>query len=324
MTRLLRHERVAAALTLRSDAAVADLVATEAGPGVTGVGGRTATLTVAGVPVFVKQVPVTARDLAHPHSTANLFGLPMYYQYGVGSAGFGAWRELAAHRLTTGWVLSGRHPAFPLLHHWRVLPAGADWEHADLEERVAYWGGAPSVRDRLTALREAPARLVLFLEHLPRTVHALLRSDVSAAADVDAQLRDAIAFMNGEGLWHFDGHFDNILTDGRQVYLADFGLALHAGFDLTAAERAWLREHADYDVRYTTGHLATWLAEEFRGPAGREAVLRGGAPFLGPPAAAALMRRYAARALVTNAFFDALVTGSKRTPYPPAPVTAAV
>jgi hypothetical protein len=240
----------------------------------------------------------------------------MYCQYGIGSTGFGGWRELAAHRITTGWVLAGRHAAFPLLHHWRVLPAGFAWPEFDLEERVAYWGGAPSVRHRLTQLREAPARLVLFLEHIPRTVHDLLRADASAAVRVDARLRDAITFMNGAGLWHFDGHFNNVLTDGEQVYFADYGLALHEGFELSADERDWLREHSDYDLRYTTGHLATWLAEEFRGPSSRTAVLRGEAPFLGPPSAEALMRRYAQRALVTNTFFDTLVTGAKTTPYP--------
>jgi hypothetical protein len=316
MTRLLRHERVSAALTLLSDAALAALLDGHGRPDGVGIGGHTATLDVAGSPVFVKQVPVTALELAHPHSTANLFGLPMYYQYGVGSAGFGAWRELAAHRLTTGWVVSGRHVAFPLLHHWRVLPAGFAWERVDIEDRVAYWGGAAAVRHRLTQLRDAPARLVLFLEHLPRTVHDLLRADARAAVAVDGQLRDAIGFMNGEGLWHFDGHFDNILTDGGQVYLADYGLALHEGFELSADERDWLRRHADYDLRHTTGHLATWLAEEFRGTAHRAAVLRGEAPFLGPAEVSSLLRRYAARALVMNAFFDALVTGSKSTPYP--------
>ncbi|MEV0560694.1 hypothetical protein [Dactylosporangium sp. NPDC050588] len=315
MSRTDRHERVSSRLALLSDAAVAAML-DDARPDAVGIGGQTATLDVGGVPVFVKQVPVTELDLAHPHSTANLFGLPMYCQYGVGSTGFGVWRELAAHRVTTGWVLAGRHPAFPLLHHWRVLPAGVAWERVDIEERVAYWGDTPSVRLRLTQLQDAPARLVLFLEHLPRTVHEHLKERPETAPDVDVQLRDAIAFMNGAGLWHFDGHFDNILTDGRQVYLADYGLALHEGFDLTGPERAWLREHADYDLRYTTGHLATWLAEEFRGDADRAAVLRGEAPFLGPPAAAAVMRRYADRALVTTAFFQELVTGAKTAPYP--------
>lgn len=73
-SRLLRHERVAPAPALRADDTLAALVGGDARPGAAGIGGRTATLDVAGVPVFVKQVPVTALDLRHPHATANLFG----------------------------------------------------------------------------------------------------------------------------------------------------------------------------------------------------------------------------------------------------------
>jgi len=46
----------------------------------------------AGAPVFVKRIPLThlERRPEHAGSTANLFGLPVCYQYGVGSTGFGA------------------------------------------------------------------------------------------------------------------------------------------------------------------------------------------------------------------------------------------
>ena len=51
-------------------------------------------------------LPLTDLELqpAHRHSTANLFGLPPYYHYRIGSCGFGSWRELEAHRMTTEWV----------------------------------------------------------------------------------------------------------------------------------------------------------------------------------------------------------------------------
>lgn len=44
-------------------------------------------------------MPLTDVELRpeNVRSTANLFGLPTFYQYGVGSAGFGARRELAVH-----------------------------------------------------------------------------------------------------------------------------------------------------------------------------------------------------------------------------------
>jgi hypothetical protein len=73
---------------------------------------------------------------------------------GLGSAGFGAWRELAAHIMTTNWVLSDEHRAFALLYHWRVLPGpaateGVFAEFGGLDGAVAHWEGSAAVRDRL-------------------------------------------------------------------------------------------------------------------------------------------------------------------------------
>lgn len=70
--------------------------------------------------VFVKRIPLT--DLGHenPFSARNLYSLPTFYNYGVGSAGFGAFRELFAHAKTTNWVLAGEIETFPLLSHYRI------------------------------------------------------------------------------------------------------------------------------------------------------------------------------------------------------------
>lgn len=56
--------------------------------------------------VFVKKIPVTKLESENMFSTKNLYRLPLYYNYGVGSAGFGAFRELALHIKTTNWVLA--------------------------------------------------------------------------------------------------------------------------------------------------------------------------------------------------------------------------
>ena len=78
-----------------------------------GIGGPTYRLDVAGVPTFVKRIPLTELEQQNPMSTANIFDLPTHYQYGVGSAGFGAWRELRAHLMTTEWVVAGDVPQLP-------------------------------------------------------------------------------------------------------------------------------------------------------------------------------------------------------------------
>ena len=111
-TRLENHKIVAAELAKISDADLAAkiLIAKQIH---TGIGGTAAKLEFAGVPVFAKKIALTDLEIKNPHSTRNLFELPTYYQYGVGSAGFGVWRELSAHQMTTKWVLDGECPNFP-------------------------------------------------------------------------------------------------------------------------------------------------------------------------------------------------------------------
>jgi hypothetical protein len=84
--------------------------------------GRNHTIDLGSSKVFVKRVPVTDTELDNFFSTKNLYSLPTYYNYGVGSAGFGVFRELVAHIRTTNWVLDGQIETFPLMYHYRVIP----------------------------------------------------------------------------------------------------------------------------------------------------------------------------------------------------------
>lgn len=112
--RLAAHSGVSTSLALCSDRGLRELV--DAAPPLgSGIGGKSALLDVSGTPVFVKQVPLTDRERQpeNVRSTANVFGLPPFLQYGIGSPGFGAWRELAVHTMTTNWVLAGSTRASP-------------------------------------------------------------------------------------------------------------------------------------------------------------------------------------------------------------------
>ncbi|MDX6227684.1 MAG: hypothetical protein QOI76_1074, partial [Frankiales bacterium] len=104
MTPTERHTEVAATLARLTDAELSELVAAGTPLG-TGIGGVTVLVRVAGAQVFVKRVPLTALESPHPGKTTNLFGLPTFLQYGVGSPGFSAWRELSAHEATTASML---------------------------------------------------------------------------------------------------------------------------------------------------------------------------------------------------------------------------
>jgi hypothetical protein len=331
--RLAAHSDLATSLALLSDQELAELVACGVPVG-TGIGGRALHVEVNGRRVFVKLVPLTDTELLpeHARSTANVFGLPSSCHYGIGTGpGFGAWRELAAHTMTTDWVLTGGFPGFPLTHHWRILPDEPQplpEELADVDRVVAGWGGDPQVRERIEAMRTATACLALFLEYIPHTLHDWLDARIrtedadAACALVQRGLTEAVDFLRERQLVHFDAHFKNILTDGRQLYFADYGLALSSRFRLTPQESAFFDLHRDYDRAYATAYFVNWLATALHGYGrdDREAFARacaGGARHEGMPRAAArIITRHAPLAAVLNGFLGRLGRDSKLTPYP--------
>ncbi|MGH3373122.1 MAG: protein kinase family protein [Actinoallomurus sp.] len=334
--RLAGHLTVSTQFSLLSDRRLGEVVAA-ATPCGSGIGGRSAELNIQGARVFVKRVPLTDVELRpeHARSTANVFELPMFYQYGVGSAGFGAWRELAVHIMTTNWVLANEYAGFPLMYHWRVLPdsppEGFTDEFGGLEGAVAHWERSPAVRNRLEAVGRSSSSLVLFLEHVPYTLTGWLddrqkdSGDGSSYRWVEKALAHGTAFMGSRGLVHFDAHFANILTDGRLLYFTDFGLALSSHFDLSADEIAFLSEHRTYDHCYTAGHLLRHhLLDGVRSGTEHEDFLRewiaGRRPYGVPPEIAAIIDRHARPTVVLDAFHRGLLTKSKRTPFPAAEI----
>jgi hypothetical protein len=347
--RLATHSTVSASLAKHSDEGLNALVA-RANPLGSGIGGRSALLDVDGTRVFVKRVPLTAAETLpeHVRSTANLFGLPTFFQYGIGQhgiggPGFGAWRELAVHLMTTDWVLEDQFQGFPLMYHWRVLPdppgdaQALPDELADVDRAVAYWGGGPEVRRRIEALQQASASLALFLEYVPYNLHQWLGEQIKAGEEaanractwVDEALHTGTSFMNSRELLYFDAHFENILTDGRHLYFTDYGLALSSRFDLSPEYTRFFERHRTYDRCYTITYLVKWLVTAFCGY-GRDdrdardalvrACARGARPTALltalPDAAAEIVTRHAPIATVIMDFLRELEQGSRRTPYP--------
>lgn len=334
--RIKTHSHVSTELACLSNQQLMNLL--EQADFISGGWGMTYRLTVDGTAVFVKLIPLTdlERRPENVLSTANLFDLPLFYQYGVGSAGFGAWRELAANIMATNWVISGECENFPLLYHWRVLelakPESLDaQELKELEEVVHYWDNSVAVKNRLEALHNACAHVVLFSEYIPQTADQWLGNQLklggisaeSAVSFVDEQLKTIVTFMNSHGMLHFDAHFKNILTDGTMLYFTDFGLALSTKFTLTRAETEFFNIHRNYDrleslasfnecvIRnlFDTERLeipfSEVLHEYLEGERGEVA-----------PSIAVKIKQYAPIALEFDELFEKLRNETKLTPYP--------
>src|SRR5690349_413540 len=100
--RLTTHAAISTKLSLLNNECLLRLLE-KAVPLGTNIGGITSLLTINDTNIFVKRIRLTdiERRPENIMSTRNIFELPLYYQYGIGSAGFGVWCELAIHTMTT-------------------------------------------------------------------------------------------------------------------------------------------------------------------------------------------------------------------------------
>ena len=290
------------------------------------IGGTAVKLEIAGVPIFAKQIAVCDLEMEHPGSTANLFNLPTYYQYGVGSAGFGAWRELEAHKMTTDWVLRNECPNFPLMYGYAILPraidelTGSELEKEEkiekreksFEEIKKYWGGSEAIDKRLRAIDCATKNVVVFMESIPQTLDSYIHPQASEGdlvkpdmLMVERDLKSVTAFMESKGMIHFDVHGQNVLTDGEQIYVADFGLATSLDFELSAEEREFFEKNLGYDRSIAT----SCLCNHPRAESGEEL------PIL--PEVQEVSNRYKQVSEKYRAFMESLRKDfTKTTPYP--------
>ncbi len=256
--RIENYARASSALATLSNAELTELIASgKAGP--VGVGGSTSVVDVDGVPVFVKRVPLTDRELRNPFSTANLFDLPVVCQYGIGSPGFSAWRELTANQIVTTAMLTGEDLGFPLLYHQWVLPGRAPVadEFADIAAAAKRLGDSPQIRARFAELVDAKNSLVLFFEHIPLGMREWLTPEL--VPEAERQLMEIVSALRSKDLLHLDVHFGNIRSDGSRLYLADFGLATSPRFELSDEELAFAEEHTAHDAELVALHLVNFL-----------------------------------------------------------------
>jgi hypothetical protein len=245
-----------------------------------GIGGTSLQIEIDNTPVFVKKVPLTDSELQPENymSTANIFNLPMCYQYGIGSTGFGAWRELAAHVMTTNWVITGQCPNFPIMYHWRILQDTgrkiiSDEEQTALDKDATYWENNASINSRLKAIALATHHTYLFLEFIPNHLYGWLNKQLSsnestainAVRLVENQMQTTNYFMDSQNFLHMDAHFENILTDGEQLYYSDFGLALSDKFTLSSIENHFAKDNADYDYASGSSNLMHTVLTSYLG-----------------------------------------------------------
>ncbi len=341
--RINKYGHLSTQLALLSNKKLSDLLA-KAPTVHSGIGGTAIEIELDEIKIFAKKIPLTDLELQPENfmSTANIFNLPLYFQYGVGSGGFSAWRDLAMHVMCSNWVLINECSSFPLMYHWRILSAPkpgkmSEIELNDFDKHIKYWNDSDTIRDRLGAKFYASSYIVIFLEYFSHNLYNWLGGQLKdsnnvadmAVSMVDNRLKEITTFLNSRGVMHFDAHFWNILTDGNDLYFSDFGLTLCSQFELSSAEIKFLSDHRNYDICSTVTNFVHRIItgiygelddepgehrEEYFAKTLRE-YLDGRLNTL-PPTIDQIIKRYGAIALVMDKFYRELRHVSKTTIYP--------
>lgn len=268
--RVDRARSISAVIDGLDDTEVRELIEKAESIGV-GIGGTTKTARIDGMPVFIKQLPITRSEEADLFATRNRTGLPFVSHYGIGSPAHGVGRELAAHKLTSAWVRSGEADFFPLLLGWRIidLKSETDLSEFDGDDPQHRWGTSwPQVKTKLAEMKSVSTSMVLFLEYVPETLGSWVRrsladgtgeADFAAAVD---QIVEAAAWMEKRKFQHFDVHPGNILVREGRLLFTDFGLSLHPDFELTPEEASSMPTHTGFDRDTALMHLFHWVLFE--------------------------------------------------------------
>lgn len=216
--------------------------------------------------VFIKRLPLSKSEFQRGFSTKNHFALPGYYSYGNHSLGFGAYRHLLSHIKTTNWVLEGECSNFPMLYHYRVVPALDDTKFSALTQCPEYksiWKFSNNICHYLEEKAQADFEIILFMEYFPQNLQQWLEKSLSKAPDMTLEIRKALMFLRQNGLLHFDPSLSNILCDGKLFVLNDFTLAMDKRFELYDEERLFLGKNANFDYARFLYSSAKYLMHIF-------------------------------------------------------------
>ena len=227
--------------------------------------------------VFVKRIPITDLEFEHPYETKNIFKLPTYYNYGLGSFGLGAYREIIPYIKTTNWVLDGSCPLFPILFHHRIIPLQKDKQKPDPKSHtdyIRYWNNNQNVGAYKEARTSASHQAILFIEHFPQVLRLWLRDDLKRVARTVPRALEILSFLQSNGIIHFDAHHWNFVTDGRYPYLTDFGVVSDLSYQLTKPEQAFHHRNTHYGAGEFLSNAVGYAFQQYNkiGPRKREPV----------------------------------------------------
>jgi len=230
--------------------------------------GKNAIVKINNTQIFIKKIPITKLEYEHQFDTSNLYDLPPYYNYGVGSAGINCFRELAMHIKTTNWVINGEIENFPIMYHYRIIKNNEPYKMFEnrnkLNDYAKEWNNNNNIKKYMIEKGKAEHEIMIFLEYFPFTLYKWLKPNIIQATSYLFQITKIINFLKKHNIIHFDAHDGNIVSDGNNIYLTDFGLVLDMDFNLSNQEKIFFRKNNDYDYSMAINNMYSPLFDQMQ------------------------------------------------------------
>jgi serine/threonine protein kinase len=244
MDRVQKYDKINTKLSYLSDKEILQLIKKKEDVAKSSYGENT-TIKIYNTKIFVKSIILTELEYNNKYNTSNLFNLPLYYNYGIGSYGINCWRELLIHIKTTNYVLSGECINFPLLYHYRIIETKP--KHIKFDN-FKYWNSNQNIKKYIAAKSKSKYRILLFIEWFPKVVHTWLLENKTNLNSFYEQAFKLLHFLQSNNIIHFDTHGSNIVVDSNNIiYLTDYGLVLDTDFILSKKELLFYNKNKYYD-----------------------------------------------------------------------------
>jgi hypothetical protein len=260
MDRVQKYDKINTKLSYISDKEILQLIKKKEDVAKSSYGENT-TIKIYNTKIFVKSIILTELEYNNKYNTSNLFNLPLYYNYGIGSYGINCWRELLIHIKTTNYVLSGECINFPLLYHYRIIETKL--KHIKFDN-FKYWNSNQNIKKYIAAKSKSKYRILLFIEWFPKVVHTWLLENKTNLNSFYEQAFKLLHFLQSNNIIHFDTHGSNIVVDSNNIiYLTDYGLVLDKSFHLSTKELQFFNKNKYYDYGLLCFIMPHYLIDKF-------------------------------------------------------------
>ncbi len=208
---------------------------------------------ISGYDVFMKKIPLTTLEYNNMFDTSNLYNLPTFYNYPIGSAGINCFRELTMHIKTTNWVLEGKIKHFIMMYHYRIIKKENhiidDIQKENINKKVeTKWNGNKNIKKYLIERLNAPYEIIVVMEYFPITLNEWLKQDITNVYSYKKQIYPLLNFLQEQHVIHFDSHSKNFVVSKEGIiYMIDFGLVLDLEFNLTKEEIKFFNKNTMFD-----------------------------------------------------------------------------